>query len=188
MKKINPNTDWCMNHKPVNPTLDLGTCVGCKYNLYANCWFEDKNKLIVKAAIEWDNGKCKELIHSIINSRENHERGEGNGMHIGGIHASCMNQLRRDLMIDFVLANGKEQNITIGGKYLGEGKAVVYPNNIYALQRFTKELMNLDWILEDRTILSMCRSIEHEVLHCLLDTYNEEIIIALLRDLQSGGL
>ena len=82
-------------------------------------------------------------------------------------------------MIDFTIARGKENNILYGGKFLGKGKAVVYVNNIWQLQKFASDLMKLNWDLDIRTIISVCRSINHELMHVLLNTYNEWVVIEM---------
>lgn len=57
MKKINPSKDSCPNFKrdnvdcPCTVPYEETRCYACCYNLFAVCWFDERNDAIVYDAI-----------------------------------------------------------------------------------------------------------------------------------------
>lgn len=79
------------------------------------------------------------------------------------------------MIIDLILAPTSLRGSVIFGKYLGEDKAEVYPDNIYNLEKFANELMGNKVDLEERTIKMVTRSIMHETAHIITESKREWI-------------
>lgn len=79
------------------------------------------------------------------------------------------------MSVDFQLAPLNLKRTVIFGKYLGNNKAVVFPDNIYNLEKFINELMGNKVDIEERVIKMVCQSITHEWGHIITESKQEWI-------------
>lgn len=69
-KKINPSFKCCEeNYKRKDNPVQQEIGASCFYNLFAHCWYEEKDDFTVDRALN-GNDKCKQVLHSTLSKGE----------------------------------------------------------------------------------------------------------------------